>query len=331
MQRTTTFYYTQAQKVDMVLALGAASGNKRNAASIFSSWYPDLVPSPNTVLAAYHNLRTGETPLKKARRATVATAEKTVDALARIAQDPHLGHRSVAAEAGVSSTTVLRIMKRNKLHPFHVQLHQNLVDGDLKKREEFANWFLTKCEDDPNFWRNILWTDEANFSRNGQVNLHNAHYWSEENPHWVLRAKHQYKWSFNVWVGLYDGNVVGPFFYDGSLNGLRYVREILGGLVDEFQVALPLSACARVWFQHDGAPPHSSSAACRWLDGRFPEQWIGRGGPVTWPARSPDLNPLDFFFGGMSRMQCTTRRRQRRLYFNRKFRTSVGQPPQKQY
>ncbi|GBM95153.1 hypothetical protein AVEN_17586-1 [Araneus ventricosus] len=29
-----------------------------------------------------------------------------------------------------------------------------------------------------------------------------------------------------------------------------------------------------------------------------PARWIGRGGPVAWPPRSPDLNPLDFFFSG---------------------------------
>jgi hypothetical protein len=27
----------------------------------------------------------------------------------------------------------------------------------------------------------------------------------------------------------------------------------------------------------------------------FGEQWLGRGGPVNWPARSPDLNPLLHF------------------------------------
>ena len=31
---------------------------------------------------------------------------------------------------------------------------------------------------------------------------------------------------------------------------------------------------------------------------QFGEQWIGRGGPVAWPPRSPDLNPLDFYFWG---------------------------------
>ncbi|GBL91350.1 hypothetical protein AVEN_203500-1 [Araneus ventricosus] len=30
----------------------------------------------------------------------------------------------------------------------------------------------------------------------------------------------------------------------------------------------------------------------------YPERWIGRGGPVACPPRSPDLNPLDFFFWG---------------------------------
>jgi hypothetical protein len=30
----------------------------------------------------------------------------------------------------------------------------------------------------------------------------------------------------------------------------------------------------------------------------FPEQWIGRNGPVASPASSPDLNPCDFFLLG---------------------------------
>ncbi|GBN40441.1 hypothetical protein AVEN_125888-1 [Araneus ventricosus] len=30
----------------------------------------------------------------------------------------------------------------------------------------------------------------------------------------------------------------------------------------------------------------------------YPVRWIGRGGSVAWPLRSPYLNPLDFFFWG---------------------------------
>ena len=51
-------------------------------------------------------------------------------------------------------------------------------------------------------------------------------------------------------------------------------------------------------FMHDGAPPHFSRVARQFLNRHFANKWIGRGGPVAWPARSPDLNPLDFHLWG---------------------------------
>ncbi|KAJ8923944.1 hypothetical protein NQ315_006720 [Exocentrus adspersus] len=33
------------------------------------------------------------------------------------------------------------------------------------------------------------------------------------------------------------------------------------------------------------------------LNDVFPGKWIGKRGPIEWPARSPDLSPLDFYFG----------------------------------
>ena len=51
-------------------------------------------------------------------------------------------------------------------------------------------------------------------------------------------------------------------------------------------------------FQHDGAPPHFSRQVRNILNARFPDRWMGRGGPIIWPARSPDLNVLDYFLWG---------------------------------
>ncbi|ERL90811.1 hypothetical protein D910_08157, partial [Dendroctonus ponderosae] len=33
-------------------------------------------------------------------------------------------------------------------------------------------------------------------------------------------------------------------------------------------------------------------------DERFPNRWMGRGGPISWLARSPDLTPLDIHVWG---------------------------------
>ncbi|GFX81582.1 uncharacterized protein TNCV_4179221 [Trichonephila clavipes] len=50
-----------------------------------------------------------------------------------------------------------------------------------------------------------------------------------------------------------------------------------------------------MWFRHDGAPAHFSANVRSTLDTANPGRWIGRGGSVNWPARSPDLPCLDFF------------------------------------
>jgi len=48
----------------------------------------------------------------------------------------------------------------------------------------------------------------------------------------------------------------------------------------------------------DGTPPHFSCFVTDVLNERFPDAWIGRGGPIPWPPRNPDLSPLDFFLWG---------------------------------
>ena len=49
---------------------------------------------------------------------------------------------------------------------------------------------------------------------------------------------------------------------------------------------------------HDRAPPHFNRVARQFLNQHFANKWIGRGGSIAWPARPPDLNPLDFHLWG---------------------------------
>jgi hypothetical protein len=53
-----------------------------------------------------------------------------------------------------------------------------------------------------------------------------------------------------------------------------------------------------IWLQQDGVPPHYAINVRRYLDHVLPGRWIRTRGPMEWPARSPNLTPLDFFLWG---------------------------------
>ena len=90
---------------------------------------------------------------------------------------------------------------------------------------------------------------------------------------------------------------IGPHELPHRLTGesyLQFLRNELPILLEE----VPLDIRQEMWLQHDGAPAHFSRVVREYLDETFSNRWIGRGGWIRWPARSPDLNPLDFFLWG---------------------------------
>lgn len=108
-----------------------------------------------------------------------------------------------------------------------------------------------------------------------------------------------------MWAGIVGGSVIGPVFLPVNLNGancLRFLTEDLNDVLMVLQVSryVRLVMDNRVTFQHDAAPAHFARDVRAHLNERFP-QWIGRGGPVPWPARFPDLKPLDFFMGPLKK------------------------------
>lgn len=151
--------------------------------------------------------------------------------------------------------------------------------------------------DDRQVLSRVLWTDEATFHSNGGVNLHNTHYWSRTNPHWMREVQNQGRWSVNCWAGILGGRIIGPFFFNNQLNGdnyLEFIREELPILLEE----VPLEIRQRILFQHDGCPAHFAINVREFLDANYPGRWIGRGSIFPWPPRSPDLTCLDFYLWG---------------------------------
>lgn len=103
-----------------------------------------------------------------------------------------------------------------------------------------------------------------------------------------------------AWAGIINRTIIGPFYFDGNVTAEAYL-ELLGDFVmpQLHELGLDLT---KIWFQHDGAPAHRAFVTQDFLNDNF-TNWIGFGGRIKWPARSPDLTPLDFFFWGYLRSQ----------------------------
>jgi hypothetical protein len=75
----------------------------------------------------------------------------------------------LAAESGVT-ISIMRILKKHKWHPYKMQMLQHLSEEDPDRRMEFCEWAVNKLDGGANFSSGILFTDEANFYVNGEVN-----------------------------------------------------------------------------------------------------------------------------------------------------------------
>ncbi|KMQ82211.1 hypothetical protein RF55_23784 [Lasius niger] len=76
---------------------------------------------------------------------------------------------------------------------------------------------------------------------------------------------------------------------DGALASLR--NEERSAAILQYFDDVPLDMRKNSWFQLDGCPAHYGRGPRQWLNIHYPDRWIGRAGPVAWPARSPDLTP----------------------------------------
>lgn len=121
--------------------------------------------------------------------------------------------------------------------------------------------------------------------------------WSQINPHWIGNINNLGVQKQMVWVGIIGDNLIGPYYFAGNVDSAAYAYMLEHFVLPE--LARLGYDPTQIYYQHDGAPAHYTLQVRNFLTDHF-AGWIGRGNgaTITWPARSPDLNPLDFFLWG---------------------------------
>lgn len=262
--------------VDMLLIFGECHKSGREAQRLYRERFPDRrCPDHKTFQSTENILReTGSLPsIKKPKqRVKRATGENNAAiVLGHVIINPHDSTRSIAEQCGISKTSVRRILKKENYHPYKISLNQALNPADFERRLEFIADINVRKQDDNDVLSKILWSDESHFYNNGTVNRHNSHYWADVNPHWMRENNFQNIWGVNVWCGIIDEYLIGPYFYNGILTGERYlhfIRDVLPGLLEE----VPLNIRQSILLQQDGAPPHNALIVTNFLNENFPDR-----------------------------------------------------------
>lgn len=200
----------------------------------------------------------------------------------------------------ISASSVYRALRFDlNLVPYTISVMQHLKPTDIESRMLFAKW----TKEQPDSLINKIWfSDEAHFYLNAQVNKKNCRFWGTEKPK-IYLEKPLHDQKVTVWAALSASGLIGPFFFEDDVGNVATVNSerYLGVLRKKLLPALRRRSdidMKDVWFQQDGAAPHTSNMAIVWLERTFGTKLISLRTETAWPPHSPDLNPLDFFLWG---------------------------------
>lgn len=292
---------TVAQKTKIVLLFTATKSvtltQRRFRAHFGTRW----APSPQTIRRLHQKFAgTGCVFECKRPHARTVRSPQNIEAVrVALTRSPSKSTRRTSAALGISRRSVQRILQSDLiLYPYKMTVAHKLTARDKERRLQFARWAIE--QDQEAVLHNTWFSDEAYFYVNGVVNRQNVRFWAREPPR-VIHMKDTYGEKVCVWVAMSSHGIIGPFFFDATVTGERYLDMLRNQFFPQLMSSgLPLQT---QWFMQDGARPHTANVVLdflherlglRVLSNRFPERYGGG----MWPPHSPDINPCDFFLWG---------------------------------
>jgi len=165
--------YTKEELRDMHFLCGFAGGNSREAARLYQFQYPLRRQPHHSTFTRIHRAlgevgtfnRVGVHHVGRPRAVRTADFDEAV--LDFVNNNPSTSTRALGHMFECSNMTAWQVLNENQMHPYHLIKVHSLLPDDFPRKVNFSQWALQRLELNPDFFKKVLFSDEACFHRDG--------------------------------------------------------------------------------------------------------------------------------------------------------------------
>ena len=181
-------------------------------------------PSERTIRDTFTRFKETGSVLDRKRSGRPSNEEEREEVIEQLLEEnSHTSIRKLSNETGFSYGSVQQTLKVGlKKFPYKLQVHQGLSEEDCASRVQMCNDLLLLMDEDDEFLKRIIFSDEATFNINGLVNRHNCRIWGSSAPTETMQRV-QGGPKVTVWIGISFDKIYGPYFFEDNVSSANYL------------------------------------------------------------------------------------------------------------